>query len=418
MIHQPPIGARDLFPLDVAQKRWIEERLQDVFQRWGYHRIITPTLERLDTLMAGGAIQRSTVIQLHDTENEVLGLRPELTASIARAAVTRMTGVSLPQRLYYCANVFRRATRGSYDHQHEFYQAGVELLGAGGVAADAEIVLLVADCLANLGLHEWHLILGDAGLTRSLLSSFPDNVRDQVREAIATLDRIQLETLPLSAELRDRALLIIDLRGRPADVLQKISQLDLEPAQRNTVKNLKALVELLDTSFANQGKLPLEQPDQRPRPSLTLDLSLIQSIDYYTGLVFEVVNTTTGGSHVLGQGGRYDQLLGLYHPQGITHPGIGFVLNIEDLHHILLPSGQLPQQIEASHWLVVPETPQDYPAAFAYAQKIRESSSLVRVEVELGQQGSHTDIRDYAYRRQIQQIAWILADGSPRIERL
>jgi ATP phosphoribosyltransferase regulatory subunit len=60
MVYQPPAGARDLLPLDVAQKRWIEDRLQQVFQRWGYHRIITSTLERLDTLMAGGAIQRST----------------------------------------------------------------------------------------------------------------------------------------------------------------------------------------------------------------------------------------------------------------------------------------------------------------------------------------------------------------------
>lgn len=410
MMHQPPVGARDLFPLDVAQKRWIEERLQDVFQRWGYHRIITPTLERLDTLMAGGAIQRSTVIQLHDTENEVLGLRPELTASIARAAVTRMAGVSLPQRLYYCANVFRRAVRGSSDHQHELYQAGVELLGAGGVAANAEIVLLIADCLANLDLYEWHLILGDAGLTRSLLSPFPDAVRAPVRQAIATLDRIQLETLSLSPELRDRALLILDLRGRPANVLQQVSHLDLAPEQRKMVSELKSLVELLDASFANQG--------DRPRPSLTLDLSLIQSIDYYTGVVFEVVNTATGGHHVLGQGGRYDQLLGLYHPQGTSYPGIGFVLNIEDLHHVLLATGQLPQQIAASNWLIVPETPQEYAVAFAYAQKIRESSTLVRVEVELVRQRSYEDICNYARRRQIQQIAWISADGTPQIERL
>ncbi|HBE31580.1 MAG TPA: ATP phosphoribosyltransferase regulatory subunit, partial [Cyanobacteria bacterium UBA11368] len=61
MVHQPPVGARDLLPLDVAQKRWIENRLQQVFHGWGYHRIITSTIERLDTLMAGGAINRSTV---------------------------------------------------------------------------------------------------------------------------------------------------------------------------------------------------------------------------------------------------------------------------------------------------------------------------------------------------------------------
>jgi ATP phosphoribosyltransferase involved in histidine biosynthesis len=91
----------------VAQKRWIEDRLEQVFQRWGYHRIITSTLERMDTLMAGEAIQRQMVIQLQNGQNEELGLRPELTASIARTVVTRMADATYPQRLYYNANVFR-----------------------------------------------------------------------------------------------------------------------------------------------------------------------------------------------------------------------------------------------------------------------------------------------------------------------
>lgn len=212
MVYQPPVGARDLFPLDVAQKRWIEERLQQVFHSWGYHRIITSTLERLDTLMAGGAIEPATVIQLQDREGAFVGLRPELTASIARAAVTRLAGALYPQRLYYNANVFRRAEQGT--RQHEFYQAGIELLGAGSVAADAEILLLLFDCLHSLGLSDSAIILGDAGLTQSLLSSFPDRLRLAVRQAIAHLDRIALEALSLSGELRDLALLLLDLRGR------------------------------------------------------------------------------------------------------------------------------------------------------------------------------------------------------------
>lgn len=111
MVYQPPTGARDLLPLDVAQKRWIEDRLEQVFQRWGYHRIITPTIERLDTLMAGGAIDQDAVIELHHTAGPRLGLRPELTASIARAAVSRLSRVTYPQRLYYNANVFRQIGR-------------------------------------------------------------------------------------------------------------------------------------------------------------------------------------------------------------------------------------------------------------------------------------------------------------------
>jgi ATP phosphoribosyltransferase regulatory subunit len=403
MVYQPAAGARDLLPLDVEKKRWIEDRLQQVFHRWGYHRIITSTLERMDTLMAGEAIQRQMVIQLQQNgEDDELGLRPELTASIARTVVTRMAGGIYPQRLYYNANVFRRTWESRHNRQQEFYQAGVELLGAGGLLANAEVLLLVADCLTALGLQGWHLILGEAGITRSLLSAFPDNLQHQVRSAIAHLDRITIDTLPLSDKLRDRARIIMDLRGSSADVLQKVSSLDLNEEQQEAVNNLKSLVELLES----EKKLPL-----------ILDLSLIQTIDYYTGIVFEVVNDTESQARVLGRGGRYDQLLGLYHPQGENTPGIGFGLNIEDLYQVLLSTQQLPQVTPASDWLVVPETASANAFAFAYAQKLRDSTDLVRVEIDLG--GRDEDaIRQYARDRTIAQIAWIKADGSPKIESL
>lgn len=408
MVHQPPAGARDLLPLEVTQKRWIADHLQQVFHRWGYHRIITSTLEWLDTLMAGGAIQRSKVIQLQEDEGGILGLRPELTASIARAMVTRIASstseatLSLPQRLYYNANVFRRPTVGHHGRQLEFYQSGVELLGAGGILADAEILLLLADCLNQLGLQQWHLVLGEAELTRSLLSPFPQPMQDKVRSAIAHLDRVSLETLPLSPELRERALFLFDLRGRPGDVLQKVTSLGLASSEQTIVNNLKSLVDLIDDSSAT------------PLP-LLLDLSLIQTFDYYTGIVFEVVSDVDANQRVLGQGGRYDQLLGLYHPQGETYPGIGFCLNIEDLNYTLLSSGQLPHQTPASDWLVVPETPQAEVAAFSYSQKLRDSEHLVRVEMDLGGR-SPAQIREYARCRCVTYIAWIKADGTPLIE--
>jgi ATP phosphoribosyltransferase regulatory subunit len=421
MVYQPPTGARDLLPLDVAQKRWIEDRLQTVFHRWGYHRIITSTLERLDTLMAGGAIQRSTVIQLQGLEDEMLGLRPELTASIARTAVTRMVDAH-PQRLYYNANVFRKAQEGSHSGQQEFYQAGVELLGGGGVMADAEILLLLIDCLSQLGLGQfgnfatadapgWSLILGEAALTRSLLSPFPAALQAKVRSAIAHLDRIGLETMPMSAELRDRALLLLGLRGKPADVLQQVSQLPLDETQQAAVNNLKALIDLLQDSLTLQtGELPTALP-------IVLDLSLIRTFDYYTGIVFEAVSDSASGQQILGQGGRYDQLLGLYHPDGQSLPSIGFSLQIEPLHQVLLPTGQMPHQSPSSDWLVVSESPQSHAIALAHAQALRASDQLVIVELDLSGK-SQAAIREYARDRRIAQIAWIGKEGTPVEENL
>lgn len=398
MVYQPAAGARDLLPLDVAQKRWIEDRLEQVFQRWGYHRIITSTLERMDTLMAGEAIQRHMVIQLQNGQNEELGLRPELTASIARTVVTRMTNATYPQRLYYNANVFRRNWEGRHNRQQEYYQSGVELLGAGGLLANAEVLLLVADCFTALDLQGWRLILGEAGITRSLFNAFPPEIRNQVRTAIANLDYVTLDTLPLSEELHQRAKIMLDLRGDSREVLEKVSSLHLEPVQQEAINNLKSLVELLECKFP-----------------LILDLSLIQTIDYYTGIVFEVVSDTNFQAQVLGRGGRYDQLLGLYHPQSESIPGIGFELSIDDLYQILSFNQQLPQNIPASHWLVVPETPGAEAAAFDYAEKLRNNTDLVRVEIDLGGKDVSA-IRQYASDRSITKIAWIKADGSHTIE--
>jgi ATP phosphoribosyltransferase regulatory subunit len=400
MVYQPAAGARDLLPLDVAQKRWIEDRLQQVFHRWGYHRIITSTLERMDTIMAGEAIDRHKVIQLQTGQDEELGLRPELTASIARTVVTRMAMAHYPQRLYYNANVFRRNWEKRHNHQQEYYQAGVELLGAEGLLANAEVLLLASNCLTALGLNQWHLILGEAGITKSLLNAFPPEIRSQVRMAIANLDRVAIDTLPLGEDLHKQAKIMMDLRGKSGEVLQKVSNFPLDSSQQAAVNHLKSLVELLEA----EGKF-----------SLILDLSLIQTIDYYTGIVFEVVGDLNGQAQVLGRGGRYDQLLGLYNPRGENIPGIGFELSIDDLYQVLSSTQQLPQTIPSSNWLVVPEGDNAQVATFAYAQKLRDSADLIRVEMELGGKDPQ-GVREYAKERSIAQIAWIKSDGTGTIE--
>ncbi len=109
--------------------------------------------------------------------------------------------------------------------------------------------------------------------------------------------------------------------------------------------------------------------------------------------------------------------MGLYHPQKENIPGIGFVLNIEDLYQVLLSTQQLPQSTPVSNWLVVSEAASAEAAAFTYAQKLRESTHLVRVEIDLGGRDAEA-IRQYARDRGIAQIAWIKADGSPTIEAL
>jgi ATP phosphoribosyltransferase regulatory subunit len=144
---------------------------------------------------------------------------------------------------------------------------------------------------------------------------------------------------------------------------------------------------------------------------ITLDLSLLKTFDYYTGIVFEAISFSEDRSYLLGQGGRYDQLLKLYDPQGKTSPGIGFSLNIEDLHASLLSTKQLPQQPPASNLLVIPRSTEARVAAVQYADSLRQSQSNLRVELDLGDRSSDA-VREYALNCRIQNLAWIAADGT------
>ena len=401
MIYQLPAGARDLLPLDVAQKRWIEDRLREVYKSWGYHRIITPTLERLETLTAGGAVKPESVIQVLNAEEGVyLGLRPELTASIARAAVTRMSGGTYPQRLYYVANIFRRQPSSNSTGQHEFFQAGVELLGAPGVSANAEILMLLSDSLKQLGIEKWHLVLGDAQLTHSLLKGFPEKSREAVREAIASLNEIELQQMPLDNAQKSRALAMMNLRGTPDEVITQLRGWDLDDIQQKSLSNLEALMSLMNT-----------------HTHVTLDLSLLQTYDYYTGIVFDVVSEK--GQHVLAQGGRYDELLSSYHPTGEAIPGIGFSMNVQDIYQVLQSKQVLPRQIRRNHYLVVAETSEAISYAFQQAAELRQETGETRlcVEVELMRRSPQETLA-YAQERKISKIAWVNDQGSVRIETL
>jgi len=401
MVHQLPTGAKDLLPLDVAQKHWIESRIQKVFQSWGYHRIITPTVEHLRSLTAGGAVDPESVIQLHSSSIEILGLRPEFTASIARAYAARLGGntSSCPQRLYYSANVFRRKADNT---SQESFQTGVELLGASGLLADGEILMLLAASLDRVELPDYRIILGDARLTGSLLDLLPAQYRAKVRQALASLDRIAITEMDLPADIKGYALELVDLRGKPKDVLSRLANSawisSLTSGLTGEISYLKSLIDLWESAEAALGD------------RLILDLSFMQTFDYYTGLVFEVACN----NYVVAQGGRYDRLLGVYHPQNVSYPSIGFCINIEALQQAL--QSQLPQTLTLSDCLVVAKTPESMPAAFAHAAKLRQAPHSKVVEckvIELELEFRSPDVvRDYARSREIVAIAWVENDGA------
>ena len=139
-------------PLEAAEREVLERRLGDVFSAWGYGLVETPVVERLDALEAAAGPLEGTAFRLVDLDGRLLALRPEMTVPIARLVASRMAEQPGPHRLRYAADVFREheSLRGQ---ARQFTQVGVELLGASGPAADAEVVALLVEALAAAGLE-------------------------------------------------------------------------------------------------------------------------------------------------------------------------------------------------------------------------------------------------------------------------
>ena len=189
-----PKGLRDLLPAEVKMMRSIEKKAGRLFHSYGYEEVITPTFEYLEVVEngAGGNIRRELFLFM-DREGGILSLRPEITVSIARLAATHMQDALFPQRLFYQANVFRHVEPHLAQYR-EFWQLGVELLGASGVGADSEIITMAVRVLQDIGLDNFKLSLNQIGIFNSLLedSGMDPEERLLIRSLVESKDLVEL----------------------------------------------------------------------------------------------------------------------------------------------------------------------------------------------------------------------------------
>lgn len=329
MALQPAAGARDLNPRQVESNRALSERLASVFRLWGYDEVSPPRVERLDTLMAGGAIASEDVVRL--VADEPLGLRPEMTASIARAACTRLASRPRPLRLWASGTVFQsRAADEGGQCIEENLQCGVELFGVAPIEAEMELLSLLMAAVERLDFqaqHQPRLLMGHTGLMDLLLSPVPPVLRDAVRAALIQYDRLGLETIELEDELRATLLSLLDCRGTPNEVLERLSSCF---GAQSLFDDLHRLCRQLQGPAAAQGVRLQLDPTFQPR------------FELYTGLVFQLVCDTHSAPVVVARGGRYDDLVRRCGAQPGQDFGAGFSLAIDPIRELLSDASSNP----------------------------------------------------------------------------
>ncbi len=327
-----PKGTRDYLPSEVENYRYIEDKLRELFELWGYQEIRSPTIEFVEVLSTGiGSELIDSMFKFQDFDGKVVALRPEMTAPVARIVTTRMSSTPEPIRLFYVSNVFRYSQ--SYaERGREFRQAGVELVGYNTPEADGEILALLISSLKKIGLKEVRVDIGHASLLKDLIKATDLNKEEKeiLQNLLAYRDEARLEHFmkqnSLPSELREAFLQLSCCRR-----LDEVASVALGSSTCGKTEDyLRSLSKVKDV-LADYGV----------KNSVFFDFSLTRKIEYYTGIVFEASVPNLGLP--LGGGGRYDDFIEKFGK--VELPATGFALEIEKCMHALTAQGvQIPEK--------------------------------------------------------------------------
>ena len=365
-IPQVPYGTKDILPMDAARKRGMENELARLFLSWGYQEVITPTFEYYETLRASAPeTADDSTFRFFDRSGRMLALRPDMTTPIARVAVMRMRERPLPLRLFYLANVFRQEETQA-GRQCEFYQAGVELLGTGGVAADAEVVALAVEALLAAGLSDFQVCLGQVDFISGIMAEagLDAATAHKVKQALIERNMVGLGELLAESGIepcnRDLLQQLPMLHGK-MDMLRNVRQRVKNQISQAALDNLAEIYHLLEKYGIDRYVM--------------FDLGIIRDFEYYTGMVFETY--TTGLGYPICGGGRYDRMAGSF---GREQPATGFALGIERI--LLALERQGLDATNPTQTVYVGWAGSNLPQAIAAVKRLREDGSTAELGLQ------------------------------------
>ncbi len=390
MTFQPASGAKDLNPQQVESNQLLSKRLSSIYKLWGYEEVSPPRVERLSTLTAGGAIAIQDIVKL--VANEPLGLRPEMTASIARAASTRLADRPRPLRLWAAGTVFesKQSVEGSIVIEEQL-QSGVELLGIRETSAEIELLSLLLNALESLKLNKElrpTLLIGHTDLMDIILSPFQGDIREGIRNSLINFDRVYIESLKIDKSVKDSLLEIHETRGNPLDVLKIIEKYN----------NHEADISKLDELFKIIQEKSIDH-----NIDLQLDPTFQPHFELYTGLVFQIVCNGTSAPVVIARGGRYDDLVARCAASKQVSAGVGFSFSIDRIRELLSDSSVLNQSSDKV--LIAYNNDNKFQLAADLQKSYHQKNRICLIELKPS--SNRKEAEKIAERRGCSKLEWI-----------
>ncbi|MDQ2760855.1 MAG: histidine--tRNA ligase [Actinomycetota bacterium] len=315
---QAPRGTFDVLPQDAARRELVQAHASKVLGAAGYSRIETPAFESTE-LFARGVGEATDIVQkemytFDDGGGRSLTLRPEGTAPVCRAYIEHgMHKLAQPVKLWYLSSFFRSEApqKGRY---RQFWQVGAEAIGSSAPETDAELIVLLAELLGALAVHDTRLHLASLGTPET---------RARYREELTAYLHAHRDSL--SSEVQGR------MERNPMRAFDSG-----DPSTRETMKSAPKLLDRLtgeDAEHFRQVRALLDDAGI----GYELDPTLVRGLDYYTRTVFEFSSDALGAQSGVGGGGRYDRLIEQL--DGPPTPASGWAAGVE---RMLLAADEQP----------------------------------------------------------------------------
>ena len=318
-------GFRDHLPAQALARERVLDVARRVYRSYGFAPIDTPALEYLEVLTGKGSEETDKQLyRFTDHGGREVGMRFDLTVPFARFAAQHVNDLGLPFKRYHMATVWRgeNTQRGRY---REFMQCDFDTIGTTSGVADLEMVLVVHDLLAAIGVERFTIRINDRRVLAGVLARL--DLSDRSTGVLRSLDKLakagpeavaaELAAQGVTADAVAALLEMARLEGPAADVLARLESLVGDAAIG--VTGVAALREIVAGAAA--AGVPAER--------LVLDPSIASGLDYYTGIVLESFLDDLPSLGSVCSGGRYDNLAGLYTKQPL--PGVGASLGIDRL---------------------------------------------------------------------------------------
>jgi histidyl-tRNA synthetase len=348
-------GFRDVLPDESLVWRRVEQCAEEIFSEYAFAPVTLPVLERVD-LFARSLGDTSDVVEkemfaFEDRDGTTVALRPEATASTVRAYLERGPGAQAGRARYWYAGPMFRRERPQRGRYRQFQQIGAEIFGEAGPMADAELVLMLTDYLAAVGVRETRLLLGTVGdgrcrpAYREMLRAYAAARHD----ALCANCRHRLERNPLR---------LLDCKEEACRAEMVGAPVLSDHLCEECAEHFVAVRRLLD----GEG-VPYEFA---PR--------LVRGLDYYSRTAFEVLAPGLGAQNAVGGGGRYDGLVEAL--GGPSVPALGFALGVDRLAMVL----EAPAGLAFEGTAVLPLSDAAAAPALSLATRLRRSGQRVFLE--------------------------------------